>query len=82
VHDAGESAFGYASEVLGKDAFVSEIGGALGPADLQEPAVFVLQRTREGNLRGGNYEERSEMRIKRADLLRANEELNGSWSGV
>lgn len=82
VHYAGESALGDASQMLGKNTLIGKFGGVIGPANLQNPAIFSWERIHRGDFRCGNDEERLEMQIERADLVHSNKKLDGCWGGV
>ena len=79
---AGERALRDASKMLSKDAMISEFGGVIRPANLQNPAVSFLQSACGSYLGGRNHKKWAKTRIERPDLFRANVKLNGRRCGT
>lgn len=84
-HDAVESGFGNAGEVLGEDAAVGELGVVVGPADAEVPAAFDQFSASGSYFRDGDDEGRFQVRVEGPNALHADEELHrggGSVAGL
>jgi len=74
--DTANVALGGKGTTLGKNAAVKEIRSAPGPPEFEDPTFLRLCHMCRHDFRGGNFKQRTEIRIKHGNSLPSNEKAN------
>ena len=80
-HGRANGVVGEACEAFGKETVVGKFGNVVGPANLNQPAVFDRQDHERRDFESRNNDQRLEMPVKCPDMSGRNEQANfRGWS--
>src|SRR6266478_5735496 len=82
ANDTAERALGDARQVPGEDSVIEKLSGAIAPSNAQEPMAIQIFGTGRRDFRGGDHQQRLQLRIERPDLFLPDKKLSDSGDGI